>query len=190
MTTQVSSILDSAAALLNDAGAVRWSRAELVTWINDGQLALIKIKPAAKTISGVLQLVPGATQTLPADCLTFLELQDNVSGVVATPCDKSSLDSFSPKWRTTPTSNSVLHYMPSINAGEFFVYPAQNDTPASVTLTYVAYPIPVIATGTLDVRDEFAPNILNYVLYRAYSKDAEVAQNSALAASYFALFKE
>ena len=190
MTTQVSSILDSAALLLNDNNAVRWTRAELLAWLNDGQIALVKIKDAANTVSFPLQLVAGATQTLPANCYKLLDVVDNASGAVVTPCDKASLDAFLPKWRSSPTSNAAIHYMPSINPSEFFIYPAQNATPATVTLTYVAYPARVVESDLLKVRDEYAANILNYVLYRAYSKDAEVAQNAALAASYFALFKE
>ena len=190
MTTQVSSILDSAGRLLNDVRAVRWTKSELLSWLNDGQIALVKIKDAANTVSKTVRLAAGATQTLPADCYKLLDVVDNLSGAVVTPCDKSALDSFLPKWRIAPTSNSVIHHIPSINPSEFFVYPAQNATPAELTLTYVAYPALVTETDSLKVRDEFAANILNYVLYRAYSKDAEVAQNAALAASYFALFKE
>ena len=63
MTTTVSSILDSAAHLLNDNNAVRWTRSELLSWLNDGQIALVKIKDAANTVSFPLQLVAGATQT-------------------------------------------------------------------------------------------------------------------------------
>ena len=43
-------------------------------------------------------------------------------------------------------------------------------------------------SGNIDLPDEWANPLLNYVLYRAYSKDAEFAGNAQLAASHLALF--
>ena len=45
-------------------------------------------------------------------------------------------------------------------------------------------------SGVISLRDEYANALRHYVLFRAYSKDAEFSANSALAASHKALFDQ
>jgi hypothetical protein len=47
----------------------------------------------------------------------------------------------------------------------------------------------VDAASSLSIPDIYADPLLNYVLYRAYAKDAEFAQNQQLSASYLQIFQ-
>ena len=186
MSVLVSTVLNRVATVLNDLGKVRWTQAELLDWLNEGQQALVKIpaKADAKVTTAEMTLAAGSRQSLPADGVALVAVQENVGGAAVTLCDKTTLDAFSPAWRTRPTASSAIHFMSGEKPEAFYVYPAQSTTPARVVLTYLAKPKTVTATDAIDVRDLYADSLVNYVLYRALSKDAEVGHAERAAAYY------
>lgn len=188
MTYPVNMIVSRATVLLNDLGMVQWSQGELVDWLNEGQLALVKIHPDANTKTATLQLVAGAKQTNPADCIEIIDMRRNNAGGSITPCDRRALDTFSPNWMSSPTSSTVKHYMDDPQPDTFYVFPAQNTTPGTVLLTYSAIPATAVVGGNITIRDVYADNLVNYLMYRAFSKDAE-GGNAERAIAYFNLFK-
>jgi hypothetical protein len=188
-TITVESVLLRASTTLQDDGYVRWPKAELLNYLNDGQRELVKIKPDAKTKTVTVALASGAKQTNPSDCIEIIELRQNDNGAVVLPCDRKALDAFSPNWMRTPTASTVKHYMDDPQPETFYVYPAQNATPATVVMTYVALPALVGETNNIDVRDIHAERLVNYIIYRAKSKDAETG-DVAMATAAYALFKE
>lgn len=188
MAVTVASILERATFVLKDAGNIRWTPTELVDWVNDGQRALVNVFPDAKIKTEEVVLVAGAKQTNPTGCIEIIEMRQNANGKAVLPCTRAALDAFSRDWMTTPTSAVVQHYMDDPNPEVFYVYPAQNTTPATVSITYTCLPDTVSSGDSLDIRDIYANNVLNYVLYRAFSKDAEVENNAAMAAAYFQSF--
>ena len=184
MAILVNDILKRASTLLNDLGGTRWPPAEMIDWLNEGQQALAKIKADAKVVTAPVTLVAGALQSLPDDGIALIGVLENVGGSAVTPCDKSALDMFSPGWVTRPTAAKVIHFMPGEKRGTFYVYPAQSSTPAQVRVSYAAKPETVSSNEEIDVRDIYADNIVNYILYRALSKDAEVGHADRAAAYY------
>lgn len=188
MTISVSSVLARAGTLLLDEGFDRWTTDELLKWLNDGQRELVKVKADAKVRTVEHSLVAGAKQTNPDDCIEILGMPQNVGGGSITPCDRVALDRFSPDWMVKPTDNKVKHWMDDPHPNTFYVYPAQNGTPASVVLTYTAVPNQVAAMDNIDVRDIYADNLLNFILYRAFSKDAEFGGDAARAVAYYQAF--
>lgn len=114
----------------------------------------------------------------------------------------SLLDTHTPMWREGATSADIRHYTFDMRQPtEFEVEPPAPPTvpaPAKVELTYSAYPqdltppapgatIPTVA-GFLDMDDVFATPLVDYIVYRAFSKDAEAAGNAARAQSHLGLF--
>ena len=187
MTTTVNSVFTKFGILANDVDSVQWPAAERELWINEGQIALVKIKPDAKTKTGTVALLAGAKQTNPTDCLEIIELRQNANGAAILPCDRKALDAFQPGWMTSTASATVVHYMDDPQPDTFYVYPPQPVSPGSVVMTYVAMPTTVAAGGNIDVRDIYADKLVNYMLYRAYSKDAE-GGDAARAAAALQLF--
>ncbi len=173
MTTPVSTILSNVTTLLNDAGMVHWTQAELLAWGSEAERELVKLDPmaCAKTVS--IALVSGAKQSAPADCVSIIDIPQNLNGDAITPTDRKSLDAFMPNWLTTPTSGTVKHFIPGATPSEFFVYPAQNGTPATIKMTHSYIPPSLSAVGNLNVRDEHQARVENYILFRAFSKDSE-----------------
>jgi hypothetical protein len=79
--------------------------------------------------------------------------------------------------------------MPDESPTAIWVLPSQLNAGGQLLITYVAIPPTVSASSSIGVRDAYAENILNYMLYRAYTKDAEHAGNAQLAAAAYELFK-
>ena len=99
--------------------------------------------------------------------------------------DRDTLDSTFPDWHRDPPSNQVKHVVydnryPSI----FYVYPPAT---VGIGLEIVYSKIPAVLTletQELEIPDLYFDSVVNYVMYRAYSKDTEMAQNGAMATTY------
>lgn len=194
MSIRVQDILTRASTILQDVEMKRWKQATLLDWLNEGQREMVRpgadgFKPDAKVATTQVTLVTGAKQSLPADGVALVEVQQTSDGATVLPCQRDSLDQFSPNWRTKPTASTVKNFMPDpANSTVFWVYPAQNSTPATVLMTYTVQPNIVSYTGNIDVRDIYAENLLNFVLYKAFSVDAEFGGDTARATAYYQLF--
>lgn len=175
MAVPCSLVLLNVKTLLNDAGLIHWTQDELLKWGSEGQIELVTLKPDAATKTVGLQLVSGARQTNPADCISILDMRQNDNGNAITPTDRATLDRFMPGWMKGPTASTVKHWMPDPQPDTFYVYPAQNNTPAKVVITHSFTPPALVAGGNLGVRDIYQAAIENYILFRAFSKDAESA---------------
>lgn len=175
MGIQVSTVLTNVKTILNDAGLVHWTQDELLAWGSEGQVELVKMKSDAATKTTTLQLVAGAKQTNPDGCIEILDMRQNENGAAITSCDRAPLDRFLPNWMTSPTAATVIHWMDDPQPETFYVYPAQNATPAKVVITHAFVPAALTANGALGVRDIYQAAIENYILFRAFSKDAEPA---------------
>lgn len=186
MSVAVSTILARASKLLLDEGLVRWTQAELIDWGSEGQVVLVQSKDDAKIKTATVSLVSGSKQSNPADCLQILDMRQNNGGAAILPCDRTALDRFSQNWMVTPTASTVKHWMPDQQYDTFYVYPAQNTSPAAVVVTYKAMPTSLTAGGNIDIRDVYADNLVNYIVYRAFSKEDEV-QAAQKAAAYLQL---
>lgn len=175
MAVPCSIVLLNVKTLLNDAGLIHWTQNELLQWGSEGQIELVTLKPDAATKTVDLQLVSGARQINPADCISILDMRQNDNGNAITPTDRATLDRFIPGWMKSPTASTVKHWMPDPHPDTFYVYPAQNNTPAKVVITHSFTPPALVAGGNLGVRDIYQAAIENYILFRAFSKDAEAA---------------
>ena len=188
MTTTVASVISRAATLLQDTAMTRWTQAMHLAHLNEGSIELVKIKPDAKTKTVTVALIAGAKQANPADCIGIVELRQNAGGAAILPCERKALDAFSPNWMTTPTSTTVKHYMDDPQPDTFYVYPAQPATPSSVVMTYVAMPATVAYGGNIEVRDIYAEQLVNYLMYKAYAMEDE-AGSAEKAVAYYQMFK-
>ena len=191
MATTVQSLLDRFDALMNDVGSVRWPTAERLMWINDGQRELVTFKEDANAKTAVLSMTVGARQSLGnmTDCYKILTVRASSTNRAVLPCDRSVLDVFSPDWMAAANNEPIRNWMPDESPMAIWVYPSRLTAGDQALITYVAYPPTVTQSDNLGVRDAYATNVLNYMIYRAYSKDAEFGGNTELAAAAYALFR-
>lgn len=201
--------LERAGRILLDEDYTRWTLTELVEWLNDALREIALQKPSATAKNLVIDLVEGTLQTLPEKYNQFLRVIRNVDIVdgkrvgatVVTTCQRSVLDAQQPNWH----SNKYVRFRPyarhfvfdETDPLTFYVYPG-NDGTGHIEAVVSAIPDPVVATGEsdamasynepVDISDVYANAVLDYMLYRAYCKDAQNAGAVARATMYYGQF--
>lgn len=177
-----------ASVLLLDPDNTRWSKDELLGWLNDGQREAVLRKPSVYVKNTTVPLVAGARQELPVDAIEMVDIVRNVDGDAITPVMRASLDAQMRGWyRMTPTKD-VLHYCyakPDVK--HFYVYPPNTGTGA-VEAIYSASPPPAVLGGPSSLDDVYQAALLDYVMYRAYSKDSEYTGDAALVNLHYSAF--
>jgi hypothetical protein len=174
MTTKVKSILSRSSTLLNDEEHTRWEEAELLGWLNDGQRAIAK-GPAtdAYVIRDNLTAVAGSVQTLPNDGIRLVDVVRNVSG--GTPIlqsDYAMVDILGGAWRAAASGIAENFFYNENNPKQFELYPPQAGG-ESIELVYNAQPADAVITGNIIIDDMYGDALINYIVYRGFSKDTE-----------------
>jgi hypothetical protein len=195
-TYTVASLLSRAAIILQDTTNVRWPLAELLGWLNDGQREVARVKPNSNVKTVPVQLVAGAKQQLPVDGVALVDLARNLGSDGNTPgrsirkVDRRILDAQVPYWSAmTPTSEVVHYCYTNTDPKIFYVYPPQPATGSYAEMQYLSAPIDITdQTSTITLDDIYAAPILDYILYRAYQKDADYSQNEGLSQVHWQAF--
>ena len=181
-----STILDRASIILQDTTNIRWPEDELLKWLNDGQREIVLRKPDAYAKSTSMVLTGSETkQSLPSDAIQLIDIVRNL-GTGASPgraisrTERYILDGQRPYWNTETGSSVVKHYMfDAQNPKVFYVYPPQPAVPSYIEIVYSASPADLATSAsTITLDDIYASALLDYVLYRAYSKDADIAPSA------------
>lgn len=199
MTTTAQAIVLEAQTALQDLTGTRWPASELVRYLNDAQRAIVTKRPDAKATRVTHTCVAGAVQTLPATAQSLIDIHTNASNRAVTKVDRAILEATERNWMGA-TQGVPVHFMHALTEPRtFYVYP-----PATVGTTLACvfsnYPTDVSApsapgklastvSGDIDVPDEYEAALLHFVLFRAYSKDAEFGGNAQLASQHYQLFK-
>lgn len=182
-TQLAKNVIGNAQRVLNDLQARAWGLDELLSWINEGQVRIVTLRPDAGSEVTQITLQAGVTQPMPAGSIRLLDIYGNVSGRACTFIERSAMDSFNPSWRTSTASATVKHWMYDERVPtQFEVFPPQ-PTSQFGKLQILRSTLPVnctmdsVAGGTADsvigIPDHFAWSLVDYIVYRSYSKDAE-----------------
>jgi len=198
MALLAQSIVQRVVGTLQDTTSVRWPVAELVRYLNDGQREVILYRPDA-TIKNVSHTcVAGPKQSLPVDGAKLVDIVRNTSGGAIRQVPREIIDAQTPNWYSLTGADNVVHFMyDPRDARVFYVYPPAT-TNTSIEMSYSAYPTDVAepaegadytdVVGNLDVPDIYGNVIIDYMLYRAYTKDSEYAGNSQRAMAHYQAF--
>ena len=193
-TVTVNSILEKVSRILQDATNVRWPQAELLDDLNDAQREVVLYKPQACVKNVSVLLSAGQTkQSLPSDAIQLIEVVRNMGSNGTTPggairiTSREVLDAQVPTWHSDANlAGTIKHYcFDARDPKTYYVYPKAPATTWNVDVVYSAAPTDCVLGGTIQIDDIYANALLNLMLYRAYSKDAEYAQNAQLAAAYY-----
>lgn len=189
MSMTVQSVMDRASILLQDAGNVRWPAAELVGWVNDGRRELVKLKPDVYTQLVTLTLVAGEEQSLPARCVSLQDSPRNVNGPAVSVTQRGWLDQQFPDWPMGAQSGTIQHFMLDERMPtRFWVYPPAV-AGTQLKMLVLSLPTDVSASSTLtDLEELVSGALVDYVCYRAFSKDAEYAGMAERALAHQQLF--
>ena len=185
---------------------VRWPRLELQNWINEAYMAITLLRPDASAKTGTFTCAEGSRQVLTDQFSSAIRLLDVTRNLAATSTKKvvrvvsrSVLDDQKPTWHSETASVNIQHYTyDTRQPKEFFVYPPAT-TAAQLEVVYADVPgTHSLSESDLDptgsntevilIDDIYMSPILDWVLYRAYSKDAEYGANEARAVAAYQAF--
>ena len=179
--------------LLNDTTLVRWTGDERLIWINDGRREMAGLKPmifgSGTKVSHTL--VAGCYQRLGTTGAYQLDSIDSnqATGKAIRRTTQLQLDSFRPGWRAD-TGTEVQNWFPDeTDPLAFWVYPGQGAIPPATAMVVDAHAwiTPVDLAQLSDTAlpfDQWEPALVNYVCYRALSKEDEAGMVAKAQAFY------
>lgn len=200
MTITATQVMTLAGRVLNDEDAVRWTKPELAEWINEAVKAILLAKPSANSVTDVLSLAVGTYQAIPEQYLSLLRVVRNITtigpprvgGRIIRVTTRDALDAQEPYWhdptRTKYKKEARQFVFDEESPQSFYVYPG-NDGTGKVEAVLSKLPTPIAAdyTQAIGLQDIYLSPILDYVLFRAMSKDDE-AGNPAGSVAHFQAF--
>jgi len=190
-TITAASIIAKAQTILQDTTGIRWPDPELLGWLNDGQREVVLYKPNASIKNTTMTTVAGSKQSIPADGVSLIDVVRNM-GNGSTPGSairitmREVLDSQIPNWHASSNQNATAkHYMYSpLDPRNFYLYPPSTGG-VGIDIIYAASPADVASTSnTITLDDIYQTVLLDYLLYRAYSKDTEFAADQNRASTH------
>lgn len=207
-------VFEKAGILLNDTGKLstrRWPLAELCGWLNDGLKAIVIQKPSASAVNVSLPLARGTLQTIPGGYVSILrpvrnvraERSDRQPRKTISVVSDEQLSNLNPAWHdeySVRYMQQVKHFVfDEANPRAFYVYPG-NDGTGAIEAVLCAEPKLIqpkdgvnptdLAAYEVEVpiEDIYSGVLLDYVLYRARSKDAQESGNATRAALHYQQF--
>ncbi len=193
-------IIDKVEIIIQDLTNIRWTESELLGWLNDGQREIVKLKPETSITSldsytlsvGTKQSLPDGTGDDPAG-IVLIDVPRNVASTSAKGVirlvPRRVLDEQIGGWHADDGSVDIKHfcYDPR-DPKHFYVYPPALAT-AEVELIYSSAPTDCASSAsTISVDDVYANDLLNFVVYRAYLKDADYTANDTRATTQYNAF--
>lgn len=189
-------IIGRAGKLLHDTGATRWTSASLLDYLNEARRRIVADVPERFRERRVVQLVAGASQTVPADCAHFFRVVRNMgadgatAGTIIRQVDRASLDAFASSWMGGTGTVVKEFALEDPRQRAYLVYPAVPASPSGhVEIELAAYPA-VLTEDTEDIgmADEYEIPLLAWVLHRAFLEETEEA-SPAKAAAYLEQYR-
>jgi hypothetical protein len=197
-TIKVIDLLDRASILLQDTNHTRYPNAELLKFFNDAQNEVVLHRPDANSVNATLALANGSKQSLPSAALRLLDIVQNVDGRSVTQVSRKILDESLPDWHNAIAgTNGIEHFIyDPADPKNFYVYPKGVSGTHSLAIIYSATPSAISIsnfstdTQTISLDDVYANAVLDYILYRAYQKDAEYSGNAARSQMHYQSFAQ
>lgn len=209
MPFNASQVIQDASVTLMDLTFTRWKLPELLDYVNEAVEQITTMKPNVMTAQVVMDLAPGARQRIPAGNTVLIRVVHNTAvgtnqrSITALP-NSDLLDMFFPNWRNNaqfPRAQIVEHVIPNPSDLTYFDVVPPNDGTGQVLIETSQKPARLARTGTgphvlqqyrvtVPLPDIYQTAILNYVLFRAFSKDSGTPAGAQRAVGYMQAFKD
>jgi len=208
-TVKVTDIIRRVEDVLQDTN-IRWPRTELQNWMNESYLAITLARPDANAKAGTFTCAVGTRQTLTKtggggypSALRLLDVTRNLASTsgykVIRLVARSVLDDQRPAWHAETGTTAIQHFtFDPRQPKEFFVYPpataaaeievVYTDSPGATALTESQLDPAGSDTTVILLDDIYMSPMIDWILYRAYSKDAEYGANEQRAQAAYGAF--
>lgn len=195
----VESIITRITHVTKDPDHVRFTIDEILLWINDAQAQIASLHPRASTSGRVITLAAGARQDLKTidpsvRWLRLFEIICNCTGTVpdgeqVRQVPRATLSAVTPAWRKATASGTIKEYI----LDERDPYQFEVNPPATAgTKVYVlaaVKPADVAQADEFGLAEGYDIPVVDYVLSRLFSKDANDPSYVARAAAHLQLFQ-
>jgi hypothetical protein len=197
-TTKIVDIIERCEIITQDKTSIRWPKAEWLKWYNDAILFVVNRRPD-KSVKNVDFTVDSTNskQQLPSDALKLFTVLRNVaSGRPIRKIRREILDDQYDDWHLQTGANIDHYVYDERDPTSFYVYPRPTAANHVIEIMYPFAPIAVTIANfetdvqTIAIDDSFLNPILDFMLYRAYTKDADYAENGARAQAHFAVAQQ
>jgi hypothetical protein len=179
---QASVVIGKATAILQDVGDVRASAADKLGLLNSAQRMVVMIRPDAKTSRGLITLVDGPHQTIPATGLRLIKLVRNSTGRAVSLISEEQLNDFDPSWYTAARAVAVKHYLfDPLEPKAFDVYPPAAVNTQVLGVWSVLPADLALATDPIALDDIYEMPLVHLLCYGYYLRDSREPNNQALA---------
>lgn len=184
-------ITDLASEQLQDPSFDDLSESQLVAWGNMGSAQIAAFVPSACTVIESVKLAAGPRQTIAASGMVFIRAIRNMGTDGNTPGQAiimvdniEILNAFNMSW-PTETQVAVIKEVVKdpVVEGVFWTFPPA-DGSSYIEIERSDKPAPVIwdsahawETVKIGITNEYIGALLDYILYRAYSRDADYPGN-------------
>ncbi len=201
MPITASEIITRASTILLDTNARRWPVSELLDWLNDGLRELATLKPSALGETTVLELAQGTKQALPVHYSALIRVIRNVTGPNNAPqgvggavtiIGREILDAVNLHWHDgtkTPFRKVVRHViLDPFEQQTFYVFPG-NTGEGKIECFAALIPNELTApTEVIPIPTTYRSALVDYVIYRALSKDLQLAGAAVRATAHWTQF--
>jgi hypothetical protein len=196
-------IADRAWIKVNEAtgsSAVRWTPAEALMWLNDGQRECVNQLPQAWSKRVTPTLVASSSRQDFAglsitDGVVLLDVICNYNaagttrGRAITKRERAWFDDQLPTWHNSAPGEAVHWMYDERDPKAFYLYP--QPATGKVEIIYSAIPADLGSlAGVITLDDIYANALQWFMLFSFYSKDATYTKNPASAQAYWTLFMQ
>ena len=194
MALTVNDVLLRASDIIQDQTNVRWPQDELLRYLNDARREISIARPDLYATTSTVTLTAGGTRySLPTDGVRLIDVTRNMPagapGKAIRVVEREILDAQKPDWHTETASTIVKHFMyDERNPRQYYVYPPST-AGHQIEIVYGQTPTDISVLSTqLTQEDIYTGAIVDYVCYRAFSKDSEYAGNAQRAQAHYQQF--
>lgn len=196
MAVLASEIITRVREILVDEGASqRWTDAELLRALSDGQRTIAAMFPDQATKVATVLLVEGTRQELPTDGESLITVYRNMGASGTLPgrairlIKREILDDQNPYWHAEGKTSLIYNYVyDPLDPQAYSVYPPANGV-SYVQLNYSFNPPEVSALSTaISLSDIYLTPLTDFVLYKAHQKDSDFAAGQGRAAYHLQAF--
>lgn len=182
----ISEVIDRAKVTAQDVDFVQWPESEWLSWFNECMLALAAARTDAGADYRTVTIKAGSKQDLPEDANKLIEVVRNTaSGNAIRIIDRKILDEQHLDWHKKTAAEPRYFAYDEKTPKVFWLFPGVTGGSHQVDIIVAKSPKKAAQTSEhIEVEDWFAPAIVDYLLHRAYLKNADYT-NDLTRAEYF-----
>jgi hypothetical protein len=194
LISEVQTILKENTDFIGDPTNLRWDRAELLGWLNAGYREIVGLRPDATSTAREFLCEAGTRQRLLRDgagCEDAWQLLEVVRNTASSsqkgavrPTQRADLDNMRRYWHAAEGTTDIEYaIVEPTSPREFLVYPpASSDARLEVVVSVLpqSHSTQLAATSSEVIRlpDPFSNALSEWILYKAFSKDADFIANA------------